>query len=324
MKRFATLLTFLFSVAIMLVLGEVVLRVKNSAMTSYDIEMWRYARELKVPSENPVLGHEHLAESEAALQSTDIRLNAWGLRGGPVAPREAVERRILFLGSSVTLGWGVPEEETLTERLQAMFNADGGPKTEVLNAGIGNYNTVRYVERFLTELSALEPTDIVVHYFVNDAEILEPGGGNFFLRHSQLAVTLWIALNRVLHRGNETGLITHYQQVYEPEADGFQAMQASLAQLRDYAAEKGVRVYLAMTPDVHNLEDYPYGYIHQIMAEIAERNGFVFVDVLSSFEGLTPEELWAMPGDPHPNSLGHEIMAEALYPVLKDADATGD
>lgn len=324
MKRFAGVFVFLASVVVALVLGEVVLRVKNSAMTNYDIEMWRYARELKVPSANPVLGHEHVAKSEAVLQSTDIRLNAWGLRGGSVAPRETVDRRILFLGSSVTLGWGVPEEETLTSRLQAMFDAAGGPKTEVLNAGIGNYNTERYVERLLTKLSALEPTDIVVHYFINDAEVLEPGGGNVFLRHSQLAVTLWIATNRVLHRGDETNLVTHYKQVYEPEAEGFQAMQASLARLRDYAAENGVRVYLAMTPDVQNLEDYPFADIHQLMAGIAERYGFIFVDVLSSFEGLTAQELWAMPGDPHPNSLGHEIMAEALYPVLKAADAAGD
>jgi len=44
-------------------------------MNNYDIEMWRYARELKVPSENPTLGHEHVAGDQALLQSTDIRIN---------------------------------------------------------------------------------------------------------------------------------------------------------------------------------------------------------------------------------------------------------
>jgi lysophospholipase L1-like esterase len=324
MKRFAGILTFLTSIVVALFLGEGVLRVKNSAMHNYDIEMWRYARELKVPSENPALGHEHVANDQALLQSTDIRINEWGLRGGPIAKREAVDRRILFLGSSVTLGWGVAEEETLTRRLQDMFDADAGRRVEVLNAGIGNYNTVRYVERFLTKLSALEPTDIVVHYFVNDAEVLERGGGNFLLRHSQLAVTLWIAFNRLFDQGGEAGLLTHYQKAYEPEAVGFLAMKLALARLGDYAASKGARVYLAMTPDVHNLKSYQFGFIHRTMADLAERNGFMFVDMLSSFEGLTPEELWAMPGDPHPNSLGHKIMAEALYPVLNAADVAAD
>jgi lysophospholipase L1-like esterase len=26
--------------------------------------------------------------------------------------------------------------------------------------------------------------------------------------------------------------------------------------------------------------------------------------------------VWAMPGDPHPNALGHELMAKALLPLL--------
>jgi hypothetical protein len=32
--------------------------------------------------------------------------------------------------------------------------------------------------------------------------------------------------------------------------------------------------------------------------------------------GQPPEQLWAMPGDPHPNAFGHELMANAIFPVL--------
>ena len=78
-----------------------------------------------------------------------------------------------------------------------MFAADG-KHVEVLNAGIGNYNAVRYVERFLTRLTHLDPNIIVVQYFVNDAEALEFSRGNWFLRNSQFAVTLWTAYNRFL------------------------------------------------------------------------------------------------------------------------------
>ena len=115
-----------------------------------------------------------------------IRTNEWGLRGGAVPPRKPDTRRILFLGGSITLGWGVQEEDTISERVQRMF-AEHGQRVEVLNGGIGNYNAERYVERFFTELAGLEPTDIVVQYFLRDAEHLDPGGGNFFLRHSELA-----------------------------------------------------------------------------------------------------------------------------------------
>lgn len=92
------------STTVAVAIGELVLRIKNSSMQNYDIEMWRYAKELKTRSENPLLGHEHVPDSGATLQSVEIRTNELGLRGGPLVPAGANSRRILFLGSSVTLG----------------------------------------------------------------------------------------------------------------------------------------------------------------------------------------------------------------------------
>ena len=43
-----------------------------------------------------------------------IRTNAWGLRGPEVPPPVPGQRRILFLGSSVTLGWGVAPYALIT------------------------------------------------------------------------------------------------------------------------------------------------------------------------------------------------------------------
>src|SRR5882724_1770369 len=94
--------------------AEVAVSLKNSSMTNYDVEMWRYAKELKQPSPDPVRGHEHVKNSSAVLQSVNIRTDDWGMRGGPVAPRRPDTRRILVLGDSITLGWGVAEEDVLT------------------------------------------------------------------------------------------------------------------------------------------------------------------------------------------------------------------
>src|ERR1700730_12834131 len=93
--------------------SEAMLRVKNASMKNYDIEMWRYSKELKTHSDNPSLGHVHLKHRSALLQGVTIRTNEWGLRGPPLAARDPGKRRILFLGSSITLGWGVPEDETV-------------------------------------------------------------------------------------------------------------------------------------------------------------------------------------------------------------------
>jgi lysophospholipase L1-like esterase len=306
------------SVILSLAVVELVLRLKNASMTNYDIEMWRYAHELKQPSLDPSLGFEHIKSKSAILQNIDIRLNEWGLRGPPVEPVPPNGRRILFLGGSITLGWGVPEDQTVEARLQRML-VDNGDDAQVLNGGVGNYNAERYVSRFFKQLSGLKPSDIVVQYFLRDAEDLEPGGGNAVLRNSELAVTLWIAYHRLLDRSGVHALEQHYEQVYDANQHGFQVMRERLRELSQYAKEHGIRIYLVMTPDVHNLIDYKFEYIHHLMQQVATGEGYIYIDLLPAMRGKAPQELFAMPGDPHPNALGHELMAEAIFPVIVNA-----
>lgn len=305
----------LFSLVVCLVAAEAFLRLKNSSMTNYDIEMWRYANELKQKSDDPALDFNHLKSKSALLQSTEIRLNSWGLRGPEVKALQPGERRILFLGGSITLGWGVPEEETTVVRVERALSANGEP-AEVLNGGVGNYNAERYVSRFMKELAGLKPTDIVVQYFLRDAEALPPGGGNFLLRHSELAVTLWIAYHRLFDKQGEASLVDHYRKVYAADAPGFRVAKEKLQELANYARANNVRIYFAMVPDVHNLVDYKFKFVHDEMKGIATGYGYKFVDLLPAMLGLPPEKLWAMPGDPHPNGLGHKLMADAIAPVL--------
>jgi GDSL-like Lipase/Acylhydrolase family len=305
-----------FSLALALGLGEIVLRLKNSSMTTYDIEMWRYAKELKVRSDDPHLDFDHTKSASAVLQNVTIRLNDWGLRGGPVEPRPGGGRRILFLGGSIALGWGVPEEKTVEARLEQKLR-EAGQRVQVLNGGVGNYNAERYVSRYFKELSGLEPTDIVVHYFLRDAEDLEPGNGNMFLRHSELAVTMWIAYHRMFDRSGEQSLVDHYRTVYAADAPGFQTMKAKLKELADYGRAHHVRLFLATVPDVHNLVDYKFDFVHETMRQVAETDGYEYIDLLPVMRGRPPQELFAMPGDPHPNAVGHELMAEAMFPTIK-------
>ena len=313
MRRALTSLTVL---VLALGTGEAALRVKNSSMKTYDIEMWRYAKELKVRSDDSHLDFDHVKSASAVLQNVTIRLNDWGLRNGPLEPVEPGGRRILFLGGSIALGWGVPEDSTVEARIERRLR-EAGPHVQVLNGGVGNYNADRYVSRFFKELSGLNPTDIVVHYFLRDAEDLEPASGNILLRHSELAVTMWIAYHHLVDRSGERSLVDHYRGVYAPQAQGFLQMKARLKDLADYARARQIRLYLAMTPDVHNLVDYKFGFVHDTMKAVAQADGYTYVDLLPAMQGRPPEELFAMPGDPHPNALGHQLMADALFPVLK-------
>jgi lysophospholipase L1-like esterase len=319
MQRYKSILFSILGVALSMVIclaaAETVIRIKNRSMANYDIEMWRYAKELKVKSTDPALDFDHRVSKSAVLENVEIRLNEWGLRGGPVASLQPGDRRILFLGGSITLGWGVAESDTVEARLQKMLEASG-VKAEVLNGGIGNYNAERYTSRFFKELTGLKPTDIVVHYFLRDAEELPPGNGNVLLRNSEIAVTLWIAYHRLFDTRGDQALADHYRDAYRPDNPGFLVMQQQLKRLADYAHEHNIGLYLAMVPDVHNLVDYKLGFVHDTMQRIARDDGYTYIDLLPALRGRPPEQLWAMPGDPHPNALGHKLMAEAIFPVV--------
>ncbi len=297
-----------------LLLAEGVIRLKNLDMKQYEIEMWRYAKELKFQSKNPILGHEHIPSRKARLQSVEIRTNQLGMRGENVEPKKSDARRILFLGSSITLGWGVAENQTTPAQLETLLR-NQGESIEILNAGVGNYNAARYVELFFSRLQSLDPDEIVVHYFLRDAESLEAGGGNWFLKNSQLAVTLWNLLHR--HFAPKGTLQDHYLSVYDEARPGFQAMKNALTRLADDAKAKKRPVYLAMIPDVHDLKNYPFGIIHEKMKKLSNELGITFVDLLPALQNLNPNEVWVMDGDPHPGPTAHGVMAKQIAETIQ-------
>ena len=305
------------SVGISLLFGEAVLRAKNSSMDNYDVEMWRYANTLKQKSDNEVLDFVHTPSKSAVLQKKTVSLNQYGLRG-PEVEREPQGRRILFLGGSITLGWGVDEDKVTTSVVSEILNKNNNGFIEVLNAGVGNYNASRYTERFFKQLTELQPTDIVVQYFLRDAEDLQPSQENPLLSNSQLALTLWILKQRTFGKSGDQTISDHYQKVYEPNSPGLIKMEDSLKKLSAYAQANNIKLFMLMTPDIHDLENYKFDAIHQQMEEFANNNGFVFVDALPNLRNIPATSLYAMPGDPHPNALGHKIMAETIAPVLQE------
>jgi hypothetical protein len=151
---------------------------------------------------------------------------------------------------------------------------------------------------------------------MRDAEDIPLGGGNIVMRNSQLAVTLWIAYHRLLDKAGSADLVEHYGKIYGPNSPGFLVMERELKRLAQYARQHDIRLFFMMIPDVQDLRDYKFQFVHDIMSKIAERYGYVYVDLLPAMTGLRPDEIWAMPGDPHPNALGHKLMADAIFPLI--------
>jgi hypothetical protein len=105
-------------------------------------------------------GHERIVH---------IATNSLGLRGPEIGSKPAGVRRVLALGDSFTFGHAVEAAEAWPAVLEALLNARGGPRYEVINAGVGGYGTGQELLMY-DELQARVQPDLVVLGFavVND------------------------------------------------------------------------------------------------------------------------------------------------------------
>jgi lysophospholipase L1-like esterase len=309
-------IVFLVTVIIMAFALEGIFIFQNANGKNYDIEMWKYSRNLKFISPYKALGHEHIPSKSAKLQNVDISINSLGMRGPE--PKQNADIKIMMLGSSITLGWGVSEDQIYTSILKNELQARSPKTIEIFNAGVGNYNTSREVEAFFIKHKKLNPNIIVLNYFVNDAEILTVPKPNWLLENSQLAVLLWSRIEQIKTKfGVQESFEEHYRNIYKDNFEGWINTKNSFAKLAKYSKEKNIPVIVAMIPDIHNLKNYPFCFIHEKIKKLSEDNGFVFIDSYESFKFIEkPELIWAMPGDPHPNAKGHKLIADQLSLAL--------
>ena len=135
-KNFSRVISLVFfSLLISLIFCEMILRVKHHIIPNYDIEMWKYAKFLKIKSENKKIGHTHRKNKSAILQKIEIKTNSLGQRDVYIDNEllKNYERSFLFLGSSIILGWGVENSETLSNQLNKISNKNNKPFYDLIS-----------------------------------------------------------------------------------------------------------------------------------------------------------------------------------------------
>src|SRR5215467_1276904 len=76
----SNLLAMLVSLVITAVGLELLTRFIADDGMQFDLEMWKYARDIKQVAADPLIGHEHVPNRHARLMGVDFRTNAQGLR----------------------------------------------------------------------------------------------------------------------------------------------------------------------------------------------------------------------------------------------------
>lgn len=173
-----------------------------SVVQNYDVEMWKYAVSLKKSVDDP-RSHVHIPNSSRRIMGASVSINSKGLRDREYSYEKSEGTfRILVLGDSVTFGFGVEMERTYPKLLEKWLNESGKRNYEVINAGVGNYNTLQELSAYELDLFRYRPDMIVLGFYLNDAEKTQKYVENFLSKRSisyAFIVSAWRKIAAVMN-----------------------------------------------------------------------------------------------------------------------------
>ena len=311
-KRIVPILALVFAFLVFFVAGEILMRLYTWKFISYDIEMTRYAMEIKEDAHNPNIGHVHRPDSSATLMGVPVEINDDGFRDKnyPVARNAA--RRIIFLGDSLTMGWGVRKEQIFETLLEERMNQRA--PTEIINFGTGNYNTVQEVNLFLSKGLKYKPDEVVVFYFINDAEPTPVVSKWEKLGNSRFITFFWSRIKSLGSRLDEhQSFYGYYSGLYAHGQPGWKAAQEAFVLLKKTCDENGIALKVVILPELHDPAHYPFVAEHRKVLDFLATIGIPALDITPAFKDVKePHKLWVALDDAHPNATAHAIIADAV------------
>jgi lysophospholipase L1-like esterase len=257
------------------------------------------------------------------LMGVGITTNSFGLRDGQREKEKPPNAyRIVALGDSITMGWGVPQDRTYPAQLERMLNArpphgfSPDLHYEVLNLGVGNYNTVQEVMRLKNLGLSFRPDMIILGYFINDAEETPKPTRGFLVEHSYLAAFLMSRIR--LANPSASNYLDYYRGLYKETQPGWRATQAALREFASIGRERSIPEMLFIIPEMHKLGvAYPFADIHSKVQKAGLEAGLPVIDLLPVFDDRTPESaLWVSPLDAHHNAVAQGLLAKGIYDSL--------
>jgi len=288
---------------------------------TYELEMWKYATDVKVRDYRPEQGHRHGTNRSASLMSVPVRTEAHGFRGPTIAEQAAPGvARIAFVGDSTTMGWGVAEQDTFAHQVIARLQAQGR-KVDGFNEGVGNWNTVQELANFRDVGMKMKPDIVVLTYFINDGEPMPAYPKESWL---DLHSAAWIVLNYRLDSlirqfGPRPDWKHYYRNLYNDDAAGWQATQKAIAGFGEIARSNGIQIAVFHLPELRELKPYPFQDVTDKVRKVVEANGLRFVDLLPTVRDIDPASLWVTVPDPHPNAKADAAFTEGMLEELTPA-----
>jgi lysophospholipase L1-like esterase len=310
---------------------EVLLRVVDPLGLSYYSEMSRYILD-RVP--DPELKYRHRPNFERTYQGVSLKFNERGLRDDPIPPKPPGEFRVLLLGDSQTLGWGVAREDTWAVGLQRILAEGASVPLRVINAGVASYETRQECRFLRREGFDLGPDLVLLLFLDNDLEIDErpydpwgesslsgkrPGEVAERLARRTRLYQLWFyarqmrsAFAATRYEPRQVGIPQEFHPSMREQA-GWKASMEALRTMARSAEER--RVPFAV---VHfDWIEFPFSReLNRAVREAVAPHPVAYAP--EWFRGRDVRAYFNSPVDSHPNAEGHRILAEHVASFVRE------
>ena len=304
---------------------------------------------------DPELRYVMAPSQQGWIEDSFITVNALGFRGPDVVlPKPHGRFRVAVIGDSLTLGWGVSDNGTYVARLERLLRKRfPGRDLDVINLGVGGFNTRQAVTWLGRNVARLEPDLVLVGFYSNDVPdafedemggtriaATNPVAGQAMRMNPAPSESGWLdkaarrsralyvagrAFNRLRGAG-EWGMSRFSMEIDmlegRPSARLDQAwalVEGQLKKLRTLADAKHFAVGIVVLPCKEQvMGQYPDADFQKKVSSIARPLGFEVIDPLPlMIEHRTEAKDLFIPYDRnHPSATGHELIAQAIAGYL--------
>ncbi len=305
MKSLTIILSMIFS----LILLEIFTRLIIDNGMNYEIEMMKYANELKIISNDKNIGIEHKKNLKSYLMGAEVKLNSHGFRNSEL---DNHTKKILMMGDSMTFGWGAktPFPNILDRKIKSF---------QVINAGIGNTNTSMQINNFFANFKDLYKYDLIIlNFFINDFEEVKVVKPNFLQKHSYTYTYLSNKINKILIKNSlKKNWNEFYSGLYINKQVKDETFQ-NIINLNNYCKDNDIKFVIHNIPEIRNLKNYQFKKETDLLENFAKKNNIKFINSYQSLMQFEEEDLWVSPSDPHANDKAHRIIADFLLKELNN------
>ena len=256
--------------------------------------------------------------------------NAAGMRDRPfAAERPPGTFRVVVLGSSIDMGWGVGDDESYVDLLEAWLNGHAGVigsprRFEILNFAVAAYSPMQRLEAYRRKAAALRPDLVIYSATMLDTRLIEIHLCDMLQQRVDLKYDFLrraiddagitpadLRLDAEERLANKDVIKTKLRPRYWPIYD------ATLGELAAECRSEGVPLACLIVPRVGKA-DAPEVRAERVarLRGIAAHHALTMFDLTDTFDRLDPAKVEIAAWDDHPNASGHRRLFLALARAL--------